>query len=538
MPVFSLFFLPLALLLAVFSSTSLHADAIRDKDAQATLIVYNKRDILSESTARLYALQRDIPQDQIFALDCPTDEEISRSTYLESIELPLRRKFQEAGWWKIASGPNGTLVAKENKIRFMVLMSGIPLKIAPPPPPQLPPNPDGSAQHPPPTPPMKRTEASVDSELAIFGITGAPIEGPVHNPYYKSFRSIHEADVPVLILVCRLDSPDPEITTRMILDPLEVEKEGLYGAVYIDSRRIHSGGYVAGDNWLRAAAENARQAGMPVIFDSAPATLPPHFPMRDAAIYLGWYSEHANGPFLNPDFQFKKGAVAVHIHSFSAHTLKTKEHRWVGPLLSKGASATLGNVYEPYLELTPHLDIFFNRLASGMTVAEAAYASMKGLSWMTVVLSDPLYRPFAVQNDLANLSPPTPENKKWADFRSSAIQRLSQKEEASQKIISLAQQYQEPLFLEALASSFHAESNSEATANTLQQALELASSQEDKIRIILTHTRNLQFAQGVPAALEYLRPQLSKFPNSPSLQALNLELDPPPPPSPSPSPSN
>ena len=48
-----------------------------------------------------------------------------------------------------------------------------------------------------------------------------------------------------------------------------------------------------------------------------------------------------------------------------------------------GAAATLGNVYEPYLTLTPHLDVFHDRLCAGFTFAEASYMSQRVLSWMT-----------------------------------------------------------------------------------------------------------------------------------------------------------
>jgi hypothetical protein len=56
----------------------------------------------------------------------------------------------------------------------------------------------------------------------------------------------------------------------------------------------------------------------------------------------------------------------------------------------------MGTVYEPYLGLTPHEDIFTKRLLDGNYFAEAAYASIPGLSWMVTVIGDPLYRPFRV----------------------------------------------------------------------------------------------------------------------------------------------
>jgi hypothetical protein len=101
------------------------------------------------------------------------------------------------------------------------------------------------------------------------------------------------------------------------------------------------------------------------------------------------------GPFTQHDFQFVPGAIAVHIHSFSASTLHDENANWAGPLLSKGAAATIGNVYEPYLQLTTHLDVFNDRLLHGFTFAESAYMATPIVSWMSVMVGDPLYRPYA-----------------------------------------------------------------------------------------------------------------------------------------------
>ena len=196
------------------------------------------------------------------------------------------------------------------------------------------------------------------------------------------------------MLVCRLDAPTPAIVRRMITDSLAAEQNGLRGLAYVDARGITDSGYVEGDQWLFALAANARHRGIPVVLDQGPGLYPDAYPMRHAAFYFGWYAENVTGPFLQPDFHFDPGAVAVHIHSFSAASLKDPRKNWCAPLLAAGAAATLGNVFEPFLDYTPHLDIFFDRLSSGFTFAESAYMSERGLSWMTTCLGDPLYRPF------------------------------------------------------------------------------------------------------------------------------------------------
>src|SRR5205807_4395632 len=141
--------------------------------------------------------------------------------------------------------------------------------------------------------------------------------------------------------------------------------------------------------------EQLRKAGVPVIYDDEPAIFPDGYPMTNCALYFGWYTGSVGGPFAQPGFEFAPGAVAVHIHSFSANTLRDEKANWAGPLLTKGAAATIGNVYEPFLQLTAHLNVFNDRVLHGFTFAESAYMSMPVLSWMSVMVGDPLYRPYA-----------------------------------------------------------------------------------------------------------------------------------------------
>jgi hypothetical protein len=52
-------------------------------------------------------------------------------------------------------------------------------------------------------------------------------------------------------------------------------------------------------------------------------------------------------PLADPGFRFRPGAVAVHIHSYNASTLRATDSNWIAPLLSKGAAALLGNTNPP-----------------------------------------------------------------------------------------------------------------------------------------------------------------------------------------------
>jgi uncharacterized protein (TIGR03790 family) len=153
--------------------------------------------------------------------------------------------------------------------------------------------------------------------------------------------------------------------------------------------------YKIGDEWLFRIADESFRIGRPSILDRRKALFPFGYPMTNAILYFGWYANQAAGVFSDPQFHFLPGAVAVHIHSFSASTIRQPDKFWIGPLIRHGAAATFGNVYEPFLQLTPALDLFYDRLVNGLTFAESAYAALRVLSWMTTIVGDPLYRPFS-----------------------------------------------------------------------------------------------------------------------------------------------
>jgi tetratricopeptide (TPR) repeat protein len=118
--------------------------------------------------------------------------------------------------------------------------------------------------------------------------------------------------------------------------------------------------------------------------------------MSQIAFYCGWYEENANGPFTQKNVEFLPGAFAYHLHSYSAAELRSPTNHWVGPLLAKGATCTMGCVDEPYLSCTPDVAVFCARfILQGFSFGEAAYASQNALSWQITIIGDPLYRPFA-----------------------------------------------------------------------------------------------------------------------------------------------
>jgi hypothetical protein len=65
-------------------------------------------------------------------------------------------------------------------------------------------------------------------------------------------------------------------------------------------------------------------------------------------------------------------------------------------MLEKGVAATIGPVYEPYVQGFPVPHVFFGELLEGyMSLGESYLVSLPYLSWQMVLVGDPLYQPFS-----------------------------------------------------------------------------------------------------------------------------------------------
>jgi uncharacterized protein (TIGR03790 family) len=488
--------------------------------APSTIVVYNKAALDSAELARFYAQKRGIASDHIVGLTCSTDEEINREEYDANIAGPLRETFMARKWWTVRETPEQQTTVTSTSIRFVAVIKGVPLKIKPT---EGPYPGDQSVGG----PVSGHNEASVDSELATLGLFSQQISGPLRNPYFQSYKAIGEVDNPVLLLVCRLDAPKVETVRRMIVDSIAAEKRGLWGRAYVDGAHETAPGYTVGDQWLGEIPVQLRKVGVPVIYDNSPAVFPDGYPMTDCALYYGWRTEKAAGPFAQPEFRFSPGAVAVHIHSFSAMTLRDPNANWVAPLLSHGAAASLGNVYEPYLQFTAHLNIFNDRLLHGFTFAESAYSSIDVLSWMSVMVGDPLYRPYAswIQIDTATDAAKTSSWKMYHDF---AVQNFSS---ASAQYRSLARQAAARArncpMIEDLGLMEAADGNLAAATNYFGQARTCYSNRDDILRVVIEEADAWNKLKKPKRGLDLLRSALriaGDAPAAPLLRNIEQEL--------------
>ena len=245
--------------------------------------------------------------------------------------------------------------------------------------------------------------ASVDSELALVLSVPYPVEGWAANPMY-----IHqdieenvkmEGSGGMVLMVSRLDAPDPGIVHRIIDESIQTEKEGLSGRAYFDARWPRPDIDVASRKAYRyydqsihtAAYRVLRNISMPVIIDHEDGLFEAS-KCPEAALYCGWYSL---SNYVDA-FDWVPGAVGYHIASGECVTLRDPKSRaWCPMMLKDGIAATLGPVDEPYIQAFPLPGHFFGLLSAGRyTLVECYFYSVPYLSWKMVLIGDPLYRPF------------------------------------------------------------------------------------------------------------------------------------------------
>lgn len=367
------------------------------EQGSSVVVVYNKNLPASKQLAEHYAGRRGVPERQLFGVDVEAGTEVmSRADFRDKIEGPLSRwlykeKLFAANPKKRTAKDTAYRPMVDASIRYVVLCYGIPLKIAR----DLTLKEDGAEKVQEPL--RARNEAAVDADLALLPAVGEKLllSGVVMSPFYLATNHTVFHPTNGILMVARLDGPTFEMARDLVDKAIEAESNGLWGRAYIDSRGITNGEYKPGDDWMRASSVITRRMGYETEHDEREATFPVGYPMSQVAFYAGWYDAHPSGPFTRPQVEFMPGAFAYHLHSFSAHTLRATNQYWVGPLVAKGATITMGCVDEPYLTGTPNVAAVLDRLMiRGWSFGEAAYAAQSALSWQTTVVGDPLYRPF------------------------------------------------------------------------------------------------------------------------------------------------
>lgn len=369
--------------------------------ADGVVIVANGADRESVAIASHYAEARDVPRANIIVVAAPLTETITWKQFVGTLWQPLEEELVRRGWIDAIPMSLFDDVGRRkyafsgHRITALVVCRGIPLRIA---------NDDTLYKDVPPLtdhPQFRTNQGAVDSELSLLAQGDYPINASVPNPLFGKAQPT-ELERAQVVKVSRLDGPTATEAMGLVDLAMQAERTGLLGRAYVDIAGPHENG----NRWLEKTADEIGALGIDLSVTRGPGTLPQTGRLDAPVLYFGWYAQDLNGPFALPGFRFPPGAVAVHIHSFSAHTLRSETEGWCGPLIARGATATVGNVYEPYLEYLHRPDMLLDALIHGDDLVDAAYYALPVLSWQSIVIGDPLYRPFAsspVNRDFATL---------------------------------------------------------------------------------------------------------------------------------------
>ncbi len=390
--------LSFTLLLASFCA----ACAASQTAADRVVVVVNANDPDSVEIGEYYAKQRGIPKKNIIALETSRDETVTIREYVDTIYNPLLKALMADDWVQgvrsSAADRYGRvpMSVAVHSIEYLVTIRGVPLRIKNAPelieanPGQMPDQ-------------FKVNQGSVDGELALLlAPPNLSMTAFVPNPVFKK-KHLPAGALSRLLRVSRLDGPTPGAVMTLVDRTLEGEEAGLMGRAYFDIGGPHS----AGDEWMNAAGDLAKAAYFDTDFETSKRPMGLAHRYDAPAIYMGWYRAKAYGPWAQPRWSVPPGAIAFHLHSFSATTVRNPKAGWLGAFVSQGYCATVGNVFEPYLEFTHRPQLLLEHLLEGHTFGEAVMYANPSLSWMGVAIGDPLYRPFKV--DLSEQLAESPE---------------------------------------------------------------------------------------------------------------------------------
>jgi tetratricopeptide (TPR) repeat protein len=209
--------------------------------------------------------------------------------------------------------------------------------------------------------------------------------------------------------------------------------------------------------------------------------------------------------------------------------LRSANTGWVGPLLAKGATLTLGTVSEPYLMFTPDISTFCARLIySGFSFGEAAWAAECAVSWQTIALGDPLYRPFAHPPSLihAALEQRRSHWLEWSHLRGVNLNLAvgTGPDECIGYLQGLPLTRVSAVLTEKLADLYWGKKRLTDATDLLERVLKLGPSPQQKIRVLLALAQRRSLLGSDQAAFDYYQQLLKEFPDYPDPLAVWQKL--------------
>jgi uncharacterized protein (TIGR03790 family) len=342
---------------------------LRAQKPEDVLVVVNSASPLSLKIGEYYTKRRAIPLGNVCRLRVATAEEIPRETYTSAIAAKITAFLKSRHL--------------EEKILYIVTTSDLPLRI------------QGSTG-------LTGDMASVDSELALlyFGLHGQSyrLEGPLRSPFFGKLNApFRHPDFP-LYLVTRLTGYDFADVRGIIDRSLLARNRGRF---VIDLKPNDS---TEGNDWLRRAA-----AALPrdrVVLDASAKVLDDQ---SDVIGYAAWGSNDPNRKQRMLHFEWLPGAIMTEFVSSNGRTFARPPDNWTigtwgdsktwfagspqtmtADYIHSGATGASGHVNEPFLQFTPRPDFLLPAYYRGRNLAESYYLAIPALSWMNIVVGDPL----------------------------------------------------------------------------------------------------------------------------------------------------
>lgn len=501
-------------------------------DGSEVVVLYNKNLKESGEVARHYAERRGVPEQQVIGYGFQDVNLLQRKDYVSFVEDFFIKELESRNLAHFNREVVPATADKPGRIkyrlrdarfRYLLLTFGVPFRI-----PEAP-GFDLDVAGDPLPPALQRNVSSFDSELVLMPLHGnLRFYGPLRNVRFSSTNAALLQPTNGVFLVSRLDGPSAELAKGLVDKALVAEREGLWGRAYFDLRNITSGAYAPGDTWITNCSSVARDLGFETVVDNNPGVFNNAFPMSQIALYFGWYEWNATGPFGLSSVEFAPGAIAYHLHSFSAGNPRSTVENWVGPLIAKGAAVTMGCVDEPYLTFTPQVDIFLECIAKlGFTVGEAGINCQPVLSWQNIVIGDPLYRPFPghIMERIAQLEANQSPLREWAELQKVNMHLRTGRDPVilREYLSRLPIAEKSPVICEKVADLFADKGNFKQAILWEQKAVRNGGTPQQRVRML----RNLadwqrifeQYAQ----AFDTLSQFVLEFPGHPSLLEVRKE---------------
>lgn len=335
----------------------------------SVLVVINQTSALSRQIGEYYAQRRHIPSSNICGINASANEEISRSDFDDQIARPIQNYLR---------GHNLT-----EKVLYIVTTAGVPLKV------------HGNLG-------LDAEAASVDSELTLlyFDLHGRahPLPAGIANPFFGKINApFRHPDFPIY-LVTRLAGFDFDDVKGIIDRALVARNRGKF---VIDLKGSDN---TQGNAWLlQAAGQLPRDR---VVLDTSRTVLSHE---SDVIAYASWGSNDPDRKERHLGFHWLPGAIMTEYVSTNGRSFARPPDTWnmgawgdakatfqgspqslTADYIHDGVTGASGHVYEPYLQFTPRPNILLPAYFRGRNLAESYYLAIPVLSWMNIVIGDPL----------------------------------------------------------------------------------------------------------------------------------------------------